>query len=194
MTDIKSDYFGGPTSDGKIIRKMMSDLSLRLASIKDHMQVLLTSITLHAVKHGDVTLANEFVKELTTKGGEFDKGWRLNAIRQWLVDCGPFRYDEETKTIGYSKAKCTKLKEEYETSGEVKFASRLRAIDWTAKKPETPFEGYSFTQKILTAIKKARKDKADETKAPLLRDVSDDVLDKFEAFAKQFEVTAKGTT
>ena len=188
MAKAIDNLFAAPTHVGGTINHMISNVKGRSDALQTDIQVMLASCILHIMKHGDVTLANKANEVVAA----LSKGWRINAVRQYLVSNGPLNWDAEDQKLVYSKKKMDELKPKFDQD-EQAFTKGLMSTNWYDLKPEAPFEGYSLIQKIMSAIKKAKKDLEDPNKKALIRDADQETIAKMESFVGQFQVTAKAS-
>jgi hypothetical protein len=113
----------------------ISDISVTGKKLDQMIWVAAVSVTAHAEKHGDVTLANTLVEAMP-------KGSRVNALLGFLEAFGKFTYDEENKKLGFDKSKTTDI-------------DGAQAQSWTAFKPEPPYQGMNLEVALAALIKKA---------------------------------------
>lgn len=113
----------------------ISDISVTGKKLDQMIWVAAVSVTAHADKHGDVTLANTLVDAMP-------KGSRVNALLGFLEAFGKFTYDEENKKLGFDKTKTTDIE-------------GAQAQSWTAFKPEPPYQGMTLEVALAALIKKA---------------------------------------
>jgi hypothetical protein len=113
----------------------ISDISVTGKKLDQMIWVAAVSVTAHAEKHGDVTLANTLVEAMP-------KGSRVNALLGFLEAFGKFTYDEENKKLGFDKSKTTDI-------------DGAQAQSWTAFKPEPPYQGMNLEMALAALIKKA---------------------------------------
>lgn len=143
-----------------IISKAIVSLQTRGKKYESDLHIAAVSCLNHAGKHGDITLANRLLEAIPTLT-------RKNALKDWFIAFGKFKWDTETKALAFDKTKATLLEE---------------AIDmpfWTFKS-EPEYKPFDFNAAIHAILHKAEKAKQ---KGETLPD------DKLEALAKLIEVT-----
>jgi hypothetical protein len=181
---MSKDLFKSLTTDGASIKAMLASISTTMAEMKQFTQIAFASCIMHAVKHGDTTLANIAQDAIDAIGDAL----RTNAVRAYFVANGPFYYNEESKKLRYSKQKAAVLRAEFE-KGEAAFGTKIMANHWTTYKPETPFQGYSLVGKIKALIAKAEKDLKESDRADKVRDADEKTLTSLKAYLEQFDVS-----
>lgn len=180
----KEMFAKGLTTEGVVIKSMLANLAATTAELKLHSQIAFASCIMHAMKHGDTTLANVAQDAIDAIGDAV----RTNAVREYFVKVGPFYYDEDTKKLRYSKQKAAALRPEFEAD-QAKFGTKIMSKHWTEFKPEAPFQGYSLIGKMKADLKKAKKDLAEEGKKEKIRDADEKTIAALEAFLAQFDQT-----
>ena len=148
------DLLGKYTSDGKTIERMIKTFIKVNQGAHLMVHTIAVSVTMHAIEHGNVTLANNFLKafEVTSKG---NNGWRLNTLRQWFETIGPFTWytDKEKKIAEFrlNKDKRTELTSlGLDKAQEV--VSKTTFWDW---KPEAAYKGLDLNAAIIKLVKDA---------------------------------------
>lgn len=92
----------------------------------------------HAMQHGDITLANKLI-------GALGKSQRVNALRDWYINFGPFSYDATTKAMTYVKgSNLTDIKP-------------AMAMPFWEFKQEAAYVPFDLQAAILTLVKRADK-------------------------------------
>lgn len=143
-----------------IISKAITSLQTRGKKYESDLHQTAVSCLNHAGKHGDITLANRLIEAIPTLT-------RKNALKDWFLAFGKFKWDAETKKLAYDKTKATLLEE---------------AIDmpfWSFKS-EPEYKPFDFNAAIQAVLAKAKKAKE---KGETLPD------DKIEALSKLVEVS-----
>lgn len=151
------------------IRKAIKEIGRTSETIRTKIALVAAQCVVHAIEHGDVTLATE----LTEAMGD---GWRINSLRQWFIDFGPFVWAEvETvDELGNKKVKkAFKLNRSRReellpiiTSDLPKFGTSLMATPFWVYKPEPefkPFDMLAELTKVLTRAKKTMDDKTNSS-------------------------------
>lgn len=111
--------------DKATILKNIGAIGRASKKLTDQVQDTAVACAIHAVKHGDITLAIQLVDAL-------GKGLRRASLAAWFERQGPFKIEKQTLTFNAAKAKTLRdLKDEELT--EV-----LNALKWEEAKKEEP--------------------------------------------------------
>lgn len=123
-----------------IINKAITSLQTRGKKYEADLHQAAVSCLNHAGKHGDITLAIRLIEAVPSLT-------RSNALKQWFIAMGRFKWDDEGKTLAYDKSKATLLDE------------ALANPFWTFKANEggafKPFDFNEAVNRILAQAKKA---------------------------------------
>lgn len=135
------------------ILKKIGALAKRIASTVAEIQSIAVSIVLHAVQHGDVTLADELLAAC-------GKGIRRASLTAWFELNGPFILVNGKFLLNKERrAKMTKIPAE-------ELAAKLAAILWQDAKPEPKLESVldcaEQIEKFLARVAKNVKDAPEE--------------------------------
>jgi hypothetical protein len=187
-TNTKKDD-AAKASSAEIIT-MIGTISDNAKSIQVLIHQAMSKIVVHAIKFGDVRLADRLISAL----GERNKTvFRANTMRDWFEKMGPFRYDTEAKNFKLNTAKRDLLaKKVTNAKNTAKFYTELMKVaPWEAK-PEPEYKGLDFLKLIKGAIRqadKAQKNHANHPKTKL------EGLNEVRSFIANLNVgdTEKGT-
>lgn len=89
-------------NEAAVIKKQIGSIGASGARIVKGIQSVATQTLAHAVKHGDITLAQELVNAVP-------KHFKASLVA-WLELYGPFRYNNDSKALVFHKG-CKALKE-----------------------------------------------------------------------------------
>ena len=89
----------------------------------------------HAIKHGDITLANKLI---TAMG----KSQRVNALRDWFINFGPFAYDATNKSMVHVKG-----------SNKTDIKAAMAMPFWEFKQ-EAAYVPFNLETAVLTLLKR----------------------------------------
>jgi hypothetical protein len=136
------------------IDKAIQSIARRGRTLESDIHLTAVSCLMHTDVHGDVTLADKLIDSIPTLA-------RKNALRDWFLAMGKFRYDEETKKFKHNKNKVT-LEQE---------AMNKPFWEFKAESPYVPFDIDAALQNLLKRATKAIKDgdKVDEAKINALK-------------------------
>lgn len=81
---------------GAAIEAAITSIAKRGKLFERDLHTVAVSTLDHAIKHGDITLANKLIAAL-------GKSQRVNALRDWYINFGPFSYDATNKTMVHVK-------------------------------------------------------------------------------------------
>lgn len=134
--------------DEKAIATTIASIAKRGKTLERDIHIAAVSTLNHADKCGDTTLAQRLVCAVPSLA-------RKNALRDWFVAMGKFKYDVETKTLRHDKAKTTNL--------ELAIATPF----WEFKQ-EAAYVPFDMQAAIISLVKRADKamqhgDKVDKT-------------------------------
>lgn len=77
------------------INTLIQSIAKRGKAMDKDIHIAAVSSLVHADKHGDITLANKLIDALPSSS-------RKNALRDWYIAFGKFRYNDEAKKLGYN--------------------------------------------------------------------------------------------
>lgn len=120
--------------------------------LDQQIQVVLASGALHAHIHGDWTIANTVIENLS-------RGIRTNAAKGYVEAFYPVRFNKKTKAFVYSKEK--RLSDVTENKERKEFLDALLTTDWLCFKPETdfvPVDAVSACESLVKRLAKAMED------------------------------------
>lgn len=80
------------------IQKLIVSVTTRGKKLENDLHVAAVSTLHHAGQHGDITLANRLLEGLPAST-------RKNALREWYLSFGKFKWNEEEKALAYDKTK-----------------------------------------------------------------------------------------
>lgn len=86
------------------ITKLIVSVTTRGKKLENDLHVAAVSTLHHAGQHGDITLANRLLEGLPAST-------RKNALREWYLSFGKFKWNEEEKALAYDKTKQSMLDE-----------------------------------------------------------------------------------
>jgi hypothetical protein len=95
----------------KQIDKLIVTIRTSAAKLRENVQEAACAVTVHAVLHGDVTLATRLTDALGAGG-------RRQALVSWLEEFGPFAYDRKNETYKLAPRKLDKMLGEFDGSRE----------------------------------------------------------------------------
>lgn len=165
---LTEDILSHGTTDSATIKHMVGCIAKDRVHFERLVSATAASVVMHAVMHGDVTLADRFCEGLVMSLGGQLKGKsktmiRTNELRAWFVKSGPFTFNQEAGTFGLSKDRRIKLKAEMDKSVK-DFGKNLITNSFWVVKPEPEFKGFDFDAELQKIIAKARKYAKDEKK------------------------------
>jgi hypothetical protein len=111
---------------------------------------------MHAIEHGDVTMAQNFLSGLDNAG---KNALRLASLKQWFIsDRCPFKWGKHggVATVVYDKAKADKLHQAYDADPEV-FVQDMAEVPFYTENKEPEFKGFDLLKALNTAIARAEK-------------------------------------
>lgn len=153
------------TDSGTSIKKMIASIHMRANKLAPDIAVAAASCVMHAIKYGDVTLADTLCEALSNGSTEDGKTpWRVNALRQWFITMGPFAWNNEAKKFALDGQKQRALRKEI-GKNKNKFASALVREPYWVFKPEPEFKGFDFKDALTKLVKRAHKVQEDKDKS-----------------------------
>lgn len=164
--------------DAKAIKAKIASISKRSNTLKSDIDHVARCTLLHAVVHGDVTLADDLTKAM-------GDGWRLNALRAWFGAMGPFGWaakDKATKRDAHftlNKDKRNAMLAEYKADDKAFIAKLSGLKSYWEFKPEAEFEGFDLDKELKKLLARA-KSKANTDKYPDQSKVNLSALPKLE--------------
>lgn len=143
------------TLSTKEIVALISAIKISAKDLQVKVHTTMAKIVVHAIKFGDVTLADRLINAF----GERNKTvFRTNDLRRWFEDRGPFRYDTETKGFKLNKDKRDTLAKMVTTAKDTAaFYSKLMKVAPWEVKGEPEYKGFDFMKQIKAAIRMAQK-------------------------------------
>lgn len=123
------------------ISTAITSLAARGKRYETDLHIAAVSTLNHAILHGDVTLANKLITAL-------GKSQRVNALRDWFINFGPFSYDATNKTMAHVKG-----------SNKTDLTAAMAMPFWEFKQ-EAAYVPFDFQAAILTLVKRAAKAQA----------------------------------
>jgi len=149
--------FAEATADGKIIDKMIKSSAQWFTDGKHMMAVAMASVLMHAVKFGNVDVATRLLVAhgADAEGGKSKTFVRVNNMRDWLIEKGPFTWNKETKRFTLNKAKQASLKIEMDKN-ERKFGAALVATPFWDLKPVSEFKDFELHKELAKLAKRAK--------------------------------------
>lgn len=156
LAPLKGEDKGAKTEAHAII-KDIDRISTSVDSLHEDVALTGAKIVIHAVKHGDVTLADRLINALdkSKKGKTLMRG---NVMRAWFEQFGPFRYDTESKAFKLNSKKRDELKPRVKNADAIKkFASELRKAKAWELKPEKKYVPYDFLADMEAKLKQAER-------------------------------------
>jgi len=125
------------------------------ASKKLTIQIQETAVAcaIHAVRHGDITLADQLVDAL-------GKGLRRASLRAWFERQGPFKVQKGKDTFAFVSDKAAELRK----LNDEELAEVLNALNWEEAKAEEPVvsvidieEAFDkFMNRVMKQVKEAQ--------------------------------------
>ena len=146
--------------DAKKASAYVRDTIKSARSIEQRLHVSSVTVAMHAIEHGDASLAQQFVSGLDNAG---KNALRSSALKTWLIsDNCPFVWGsvelagKKLKTVVVDKAKAARLRAEYEASPE-EFVDTMSEVPYFTQHKEPEFRGFNLMATINAALKKADK-------------------------------------
>ena len=183
MTTKKTDVTWKATVEKPSIVLMIKSIEQRGRKLTDDIRVCAVSCVLLAVKHKDVTMADQLLASLP-------ESVRKDSLRFWFTIWGPMRIEGEGdkqkfKLCGPDKYK--RLKDEYDADAKAFTESLSGRPIWDAKTTEAKSKAFDFGKELAHLIKKAEKIEADKIAGAKL----DGFKEYKELFGKSFKVDKK---
>ena len=119
------------------INKAIDSIAKRGKTLDTDLHNAALSCLEHAIKHGDITLAERLV-------GAMPQQARKNAMRDWFINYGPFAYNAKNKKFTF-KAK----------EGEVYNVAEAAQTPFWEFKPEPEYVPFNVDKAILALVTKA---------------------------------------
>lgn len=112
-------------NNSAVIIKRIGSIAKAAQKVTDAVQETAVQCVIHAVRHGDVTLADRLIDAI-------GKGMRKNSLRAWFERNGPMYLPKGKTELAYDKQRAASLGEK--TDEEL--TELLMAIKWEEAKPE----------------------------------------------------------
>ncbi len=144
------------TSDGKVIVKMIDAFRKANHRVHEMVHAIAISCVMHAIEHGNVTPANDFVLSFDMSGKQGANGWRVNHLREWFEKVGPFTYtvDKTAGTKGFKLNK-EKRKEMVLEGLPMAFEKLAKTPTFWDMKREPEYKGLDLNAKIIALVREA---------------------------------------
>lgn len=113
----------------------IEDIRATGKKLDDMIQVAACSVLGHLDAHGDITLVNTLVDAMP-------KGSRVNALRDFILNFGKVKFNDQSKAFEYDRAAETDM-------------VGAQATPWTDFKPEAPYVAFDLKALIAGVLKKA---------------------------------------
>lgn len=107
------------------IKALITSIGRAAAKLRKDIQTAAVECLIHAVQHGDVTLADNLIEAV-------GKGTRKASLRAWFELNGPFVVQTGKGTFGLDAKKAKKLR----TEPEADLRARLLDVPWEDAAPE----------------------------------------------------------
>lgn len=107
------------------LRTLIGKIGKAAMKFAAQVQVAAVECLIHAVRHGDVSLANSLIEAV-------GKGTRKATLYAWFEVNGPFYLPKGKTALAFDRERADKLAAE----GEDALRARLIAVQWTEAKPE----------------------------------------------------------
>jgi len=134
------------------INTAITGLQRRGKAYEKDLHIAAVSVLNHAQAHGDVTLATKLVDALPGLT-------RKNALRDWLIAFGPFKYDAENKALKLDRKHNTNLEGaiatpfwEFKQEAEYVPYNHIAAMQREWKKMQKAHEKGEVTKKTVDAF------------------------------------------
>jgi hypothetical protein len=139
------------------ITKLIVSVTTRGKKLEADLHLAAVSTLNHAGLHGDITLANRLLDGLPAST-------RKNALREWYLAFGKFKWNEEDKTLAYDKSKQTMLDEAIATPfWEFKPEAAFKPLDiagsllsFLNRVDSATAKGQEFSAEELAVVKAVR--------------------------------------
>jgi hypothetical protein len=163
------------TSDQKAIGQMIGEIGGTSKRLRELVNTCAMSCVWHAVEHGNATPASSLCEKL----GE---GWRLDALREWFIAYGPFKWNADKRSFYLNKDKLDEYKSEISSDLDT-FLGRMESCPFWQFKPEPSFVGFDLEKELKKLRAKAEKAEieTDESRKAKIR-IKPEHIDKFKEF------------
>lgn len=109
------------------ILKNIGAIGKAAKALTGKVQETAVACAIHAIRHGDVTLADQLVEAL-------GKGLRRASLRAWFERNGPFVLPKGKTAFAFDSERAKTLRKETDED----LTERLMALPWEEAKPEEP--------------------------------------------------------
>jgi uncharacterized beta-barrel protein YwiB (DUF1934 family) len=142
--------------DGKKATAFIRETCKSMRGIEARLHVAAVTCAMHAIEHGDVTMAQNFLSGLDNAG---KNALRLASLKQWFIsDRCPFKWGKHggVATVVYDKVKADKLHQAYDADPEA-FVQDMAEVPFYMENKEPEFKGFDLLKALNTAIARAEK-------------------------------------
>lgn len=142
--------------DGKKATAFIRETCKSLRNLEGRLHVAAVTCAMHAIEHGDVTMAQNFLSGLDNAG---KNALRLASLKQWFIsDRCPFKWGKHggVATVVYDKAKADKLIAKHVADPEA-FVQDMAEVPFYTENKEPEFKGFDLLKALNTAIARAEK-------------------------------------
>jgi hypothetical protein len=142
-----------PTKDGKAIAAMTAWLKTSNATFMERMHITAVSCILHLVyakDKDDAYTNNSDPADQLCGAVEGDK--RINSLRRWFEQIGPYRWDNARKKLLWHKTKVEAMRsrDEAELTAEL-----VKGITFWKLDPPKPYKGFDLREVIKAKVNEA---------------------------------------
>lgn len=113
--------------DKATILKNIGMIGKASKKLVDQIQETAVACAIHAIRHGDITLADQLVDAV-------GKGIRRASLRAWFERQGPFVIAKGKDKFSFAKEKAAELR----LMNDPELAEKLDSLKWEDAKPEAP--------------------------------------------------------
>ena len=139
------------TSDHDMIVAMTESISKSVKRLQDQLHIAVCSVILHAVEHGNSTPTNNLFNAVGAGKGA---ALRTNAMKLFVLEAGPFTYNDETKAFELDKERAKAERAKFEAA-PAEYVKALAATPWNEAKPQAEFKGFDLKAEVKKLVKKA---------------------------------------
>lgn len=133
--------------DKATILKNIGAIGRASKKLTDQVQETAVACTIHAVRHGDVTLADQLVDAL-------GKGLRRASLRAWFERQGPFKIQKGKDTFSFVSDKAKDLRD----MSDDELTEVLNTLKWEEAKAEEPIVSvFDVSEAVDKFIKRLEK-------------------------------------
>lgn len=160
------------TNNATAIIKRITNIAKAAQKVTDAVQETAVQCVIHAVRHGDVTLADRLI-------GAIGKGMRKNSLRAWFELNGPMYLPRGKTELAFDSARAKKMAEQ----SDAELTEALMVIKWEEAKPEEKVQsvldvGEAFDKFIKRLEKQAAEAEVEVRHA--------DLLEKLKALTREY--------